>query len=242
MPKVDFLIGLISIGKKDLQRVRSGVYVCVCVATHTRVITVGGTDLHWFDMPSIFPSLFFHLLSSVPLSFHFLSSHLLSCHLILCLVLSLSHSAFSDFAICSFRTKTHWIILKCLIDAMPLVWSICLIIFQPQTTSMLMLVLWRFIFFVRSSCSLLSFHSQPVSFFSTAENVFFKKASKWMNGNISQVFENTNTRLSACQCPVNMLWVLQCEEDDFLAPPATDFFFLESVSLIIQQHFSQGIT
>lgn len=186
MPKVDFLIGLISIGKKDLQRVRSGVYVCVCVATHTRVITVGGTDLHWFDMPSIFPSLFFHLLSSVPLSFHFLSSHLLSCHLlschlILCLVLSLSHSAFSDFAICSFRTKTHWIILKCLIDAMPLVWSICLIIFQPQTTSMLMLVLWRFIFLCVPPVLYLAFIHNQSAFFLLLKMCFSKKhLSGWM--------------------------------------------------------------
>ena len=68
------------------------VCVCVCVRLHIKVITVGGTDLHWFDMQSIFPSLSFHLLSALPLSFHFLSSHLLSCHLFLRLSLSLSLS------------------------------------------------------------------------------------------------------------------------------------------------------
>lgn len=59
----------------------------------------GGADLHWFDMPSIFPSLFFHLLSALPPSFHFLSSHLFSC-LSLCASLSPAHS---DFAVGTFR-------------------------------------------------------------------------------------------------------------------------------------------
>lgn len=63
------------------------VCVCVCVIAYTKVIIEGGADLHWFDIPSILPS--FHLLSALPLSFHFRSSHLLSCHLILCLALSL---------------------------------------------------------------------------------------------------------------------------------------------------------
>lgn len=85
MPTVDFLIGIISVGKKDLRCVHSCVGVCVVI--HTKVITVGGTDLHWFDTPSIFPSLSLHLLSALPLSFHFLFSHLLSSHLIQCLAL-----------------------------------------------------------------------------------------------------------------------------------------------------------
>lgn len=67
MPTLDFLIGLISTGKKDYA-VYACVCVCVCVCvTHTKVITVKGTDLHWFDTLSIFPFLSFQLMSALPL-------------------------------------------------------------------------------------------------------------------------------------------------------------------------------
>lgn len=67
----------------------------VCVIAYTKVIIEGGADLHWFDIPSIFPSLLPPLVSPPSLiSFPLLSSPLLSSYSVPC---SLSYSAFSDF-------------------------------------------------------------------------------------------------------------------------------------------------
>lgn len=78
------------------------------VQTDAKVITVKRTDLHWFDMASIFPLLSslclvkpaslipFPLPSSPPLSSHFEApSH------------APAHSGFLDFALSPFRTKTE---------------------------------------------------------------------------------------------------------------------------------------